>query len=707
MRITTVRLFLVLTLAALATFLGHQIGQAQQVRSTFEFYDVPRAQQAEIQEEWAAVVEWMSGTYGLSEKAIQFHIGLDQDPVADLIVNASPIGRCSWNVSGQRTVVLILPCFRQDVSLAGWYASYQGIGHEAELVVEEGHRMRGPAWLTSHLFSYLDSKFAEHEGADLAAERDRRQIESAKDWGVLESTEHRDVFRSVDPASRELGWLAIDWLAQRAGETSYVEYMTQRGNYPTWEEAFEAKFKISVGVFYEAFAKHGQVVQEEIQRKKRLDSTAQWWRAALDSDRTTLVTFGDGGKFVPWFGIDVPIGWFFETYPHIGLVAQWASEHGRFVGAIRDVSSTHSAIPEIRRNSVIFVAPGQDGLTKLRLPTAVHNRIRLSAGGSFVPWLGDNEEAISDIRASVNADEVLLLIDEGGRGSQQSKDGDTVQTANAGDLLWVVVSEPFRWIQSPIEPRPAIDADGTIALLDNPEAAEIAETELTVRVGEGSVDDQDIEVIKARLADGIAFFRERFDTPRLFLEVKIHGPEVTDGVPCGDAGINVYLWCRDWTISGLGTQPASTEMMVHEYFHRLQGHWNSDHAVTGGRQILTWLVEGSAMYSEIAYWRYRGFASASDQHMRRLEYSRGVPDSLVSLSQNWPWESDLPIYNLSYLAVHWLVEHSGNPDSWLEFWYPWNGRDRFEVFEEVFGISLDDFYQEFGKWRNENYPPHQ
>ena len=267
---------------------------------------------------------------------------------------------------------------------------------------------------------------------------------------------------------------------------------------------------------------------------------------------------------------------------------------------------------------------------------------------------------------------------------------------------------PTRGVQAGTEQDSRFTAAATLALLDNLDVAEIADSEFDIAVLEGTVSDDDQAILRARLADGIAFFRERYDTPVLHFDLVLRGPEIAENVPCGDAAggnINYYFWCRAWTVTGMTSARASSETMVHEYFHLLQGHWNPSFAFLSGQQTPSWLVEGSAFYSEAVYWEHRNLATHEEVYEIRAEHSRGVPQTLGYWAENWGIESEVPKYELAVLAVSWLVEHSDNPDSWLEFWRPWNGRDRWDVFEQTFGITLDDFYVEFEAWRSEHYPP--
>ena len=92
----------------------------------------------------------------------------------------------------------------------------------------------------------------------------------------------------------------------------------------------------------------------------------------------------------------------------------------------------------------------------------------------------------------------------------------------------------------------------------------------------------------------------------------------------------------------------------------------------------------------------------------RAEQSRGAPQSLSYYEDNWQCEDlNIPRYPLAFLAVTRLVKRSGDPDAWIDFWRPWNSRDRWKVFEELFGITLEDSYVECEAWRAEHYPPHE
>ena len=709
------RAFLLVWLTALALALGMKIGEAQHPGPVFVYHgSFSTERQAEIESEYDEVAAWFEEQFAYRPTSFTIQIGATTQALADVLHSAGQdvpggVGPCFW--SGSYGYLLVdgcesrLPFARIHVTEAAFQ-----LARNSAAAIEPGHFRAGPAWLVHGAEEFGESAFlASHGQADFDSQFQWHLAQFREDTVDLAQLEVTSNFWGTFQ-NRSIGWLAVELLTKIGGAESYVDFFRQRGAHPQWQDAFRSAFGLDVDEFYRQFAAYVGDLKASNDGRASDEWRTRWWESAQASGRADDVPIAATGQFVAWHGVDTPVTQFLEWYPAVGLIAQWSTSQSRFIGSIRELPATVFRAPIIRRNTVFWLVASSIRSESLSLPTPLNDRITLQAGGNLVPWLGTPGTSLAKAAQAIDGLKISVVESPGRPAPKATGHGIEGMLLNAGDLLWVVSPMSRRWIQSPTEapsPPHVVTAEETLALLDNPDIARIADTEFTIKVVEGIVEEQDVEVIRARLADGIASFRERFNTPAISLEVRVHGADITDGVPCGDASINVYLWCRDWTVSGLSNQPASTEMMVHEYFHRLQRHWNSDFSVTGGRQILTWLVEGSAMYSEIAYWRHRGFASASEQHAVRVEHSRGVPDSLASLSRNWPWESDLPIYALSYLAVHWLVENSGNPNSWLEFWHPWNGRDRFEVFEEVFGIALDDFYLEFGEWRNENYPPRQ
>lgn len=73
--------------------------------------------------------------------------------------------------------------------------------------------------------------------------------------------------------TRALGFLATDWLAEHAGETSLLEYYRLVPSSANWQEAFEHAFGMTVGDFYAAFEPYRREVAPVIPH--RFDERAE------------------------------------------------------------------------------------------------------------------------------------------------------------------------------------------------------------------------------------------------------------------------------------------------------------------------------------------------------------------------------------------------------------------------------------------------
>ena len=72
----------------------------------------------------------------------------------------------------------------------------------------------------------------------------------------MRSLETRDGWQVQPNPSLYTSILATEWLAVRAGDSSYVDYWRELADSATWQEAFAAAFGISIEDFYEAFEEH-------------------------------------------------------------------------------------------------------------------------------------------------------------------------------------------------------------------------------------------------------------------------------------------------------------------------------------------------------------------------------------------------------------------------------------------------------------------
>ena len=117
----------------------------------------------------------------------------------------------------------------------------------------------GPDWLTEGVAVYGEALhravivqgLTVSEGLD-----ERRREETAVLRTAGEIPALRDLETVADEAERihyRLGFLAADWLAQRAGAEALLGYYRGLPSAEGWQEAFEASFGIAVDDFYTAF----------------------------------------------------------------------------------------------------------------------------------------------------------------------------------------------------------------------------------------------------------------------------------------------------------------------------------------------------------------------------------------------------------------------------------------------------------------------
>ena len=167
------------------------------------------------------------------------------------------------------------------------------------------------------------------------------------------------------------------------------------------------------------------------------------------------------------------------------------------------------------------------------------------------------------------------------------------------------------------------------------------------------------------------------------------------------------------TIIVLGSSNARTlgsfwglEAIVHEYVHVVQQQLTSDRTSVAGPK---WILEGWAEYGVYFYRGFLGPPSAvgvSQQH----SICQGVDDPALTLEQNtYP-------YSIGFLAAAFLAEHLAVDDGVASKYLALEGMEKYYVvvsqtgnsrevafdweraFEDVYGISVPDFYAAFNEW---------
>ena len=110
-------------------------------------------------------------------------------------------------------------------------------------------RSRGPNWLIAGLEEYARAAYrAAAGGTDLAADWERYARRARTTSYSL-----RDAATSTGGSVLALGYLAVDWLVERAGEPAVFDYYRVLPSSTSAEAAFESAFGLTLEDFYEQF----------------------------------------------------------------------------------------------------------------------------------------------------------------------------------------------------------------------------------------------------------------------------------------------------------------------------------------------------------------------------------------------------------------------------------------------------------------------
>ena len=699
-QVIVARVVLTVIAISLAIGLGAGLAKAQTPGATFVFHgDVTAERQAEIRAEWADVAAWFEQSYGLTEQRITVHIGSDYQSITHLLEPQHNQSWCGWQYPG--SIVRVDGC-TSDPSFVQVQLGWQGIGG-SDSVVEAGHLQRGPWWLNFGLFAYVDSSHAAQRGGSLESERARRQLQATGEWSALSGLETSDAYWASGQTAADLSWLAVDWLVQRAGETSYIEYTTQRGRTPHWADAFEDAFGIRPATFYAEFAASRPEIERVVTGATLAEADAQ------DRDGFWVSTaLFPGLNLIGWLEAPTPVGELFDAIPRAEALFVWDAPEQTWRYASRNVRAPYGGLDLLKPGMGVWLRLGGTGAVRwerLVFPgdpktVSLTGYTDLHEGGAFVAWI--------DSWRSLDALGDDLLWIQRWDSSRQRWDGphlpasagfaQAVDGLRAGDGFWIatkrsglwrqVVSrwwpnttDEFRWIQS-------------IHFWGDVSAAE-----------------------QQRLRDHAtavaAFWRERFGsstTPEVDAAADLEsggrmraarlGPGGT--VYCAEAGTNVLIF----VITCNGDDSIEDGTFVHEYFHTLQADRHRPRFFANGFEREKdegpgWLIEGSAEWARFTYLESVRPGAYADERARRVPASartvETLRDGLLYLQSGMHG-------TLGMLATERLVDRFGDA-SILEYF---SQRERHatsgEAFEAAFGLTLDEFYDEFAAWRAEGFP---
>ena len=218
--------------------------------------DLPVATRNALREDFDAVQAFFRDRLGAPSADYTVYIGADARSLRDVyrqIDGRESTGSSYCSVPRASVVLISLQC-QPDLAWRHSLFVLSGLTVPGLAATPAGYPSLGPAWLTTGGHSYVSGLYADATGsAELQRTRSAYIQNAARTRQPLSSLATRDGFADGSTAARGLGFLAVDWLFERAGETALFEYYRALSDSETWEEAFEAAFDISSGDFYEAF----------------------------------------------------------------------------------------------------------------------------------------------------------------------------------------------------------------------------------------------------------------------------------------------------------------------------------------------------------------------------------------------------------------------------------------------------------------------
>ncbi len=537
-----------------------------------------------------------------------------------------------------------------------------------------GLHPRGPAWLRFGTSRHVESAYRAVVGSETLDATRSGEIALARHAGQpLESAEIETRAREDNDAARALGFLAVDWLTERAGEPAILEYYRLLPSSDSWEEAFEGAFGIGVEEFYSAF---------EAYRSETLDPPAA---------APVATWLQPGWNLNGWMGPHTTAEGLFDAVPGLQVVATRDDDAGRYAWARRG-GTVPPTLGRVAQGQALFLWVGGTEPVQWTRPAAAEGMLlTLSPGHSLVGWAGLDGTPVAEAVGRFGT--ALVGVSTWNAATQSYErytpgaDDSAEATAvlNHGDALWLELSEERRWWQS-----------GAVG---------------TGFVFRGDVPEADQAEQRAELARVMAVFAERYGIlPPDFFVLVDPGRKIAAEASAGEIRVGI----------GAVAHPMREFAYAHEYFHILQHHLGQRDPSGDGSPA--WLTEGSARYAEDVYRRQRLNETAEQVRSRWWNLSLSVTAPLSALEDTHSFYAlENAGYQLGALATDWLVRRAAAfPDGDLHFTpLPSDGLELREeddahleyyellqssvnwreAFKAAFGIGVDEFYEAFDEYR--------
>ena len=545
-----------------------------------------------------------------------------------------------------------------------------------------------PQWLEHGAEEYVTTEYhAEATALDLDDHRAWLRDLASQSSRSLQSRETREgVFEAGFSATRALGYFAVKWLVERAGEPALFDFYEQQPTDGNWRRPFRAAFGISVEDFYEEFeaARAALVPGAGV---APTPATVPAESLAAPEAGTITTELQPGWNMVGWVGPEMLTGRLFEELPALRRIAAWDAEEQRYRAAWPHRSQD---LPRLMPGTGLLLFIRADTPVEWTRPIGPDGALqRLHPGLNLVGWTGEDGTPAGEALDRLGAALITAWDWDASSGKYATYDlsasGAASTPLRRGHAFWIKLSAPLNWWQP-----------GT------------AEPPITFL---GDVPDRLRMNFLAVYENVQAFFAERFAVvaPANPVYVGADAESVRstylavfgDEPPAGFCGSysedHVYvvaLRCADPLYRYDVVDPHTDALLTPERSARSRG----------GPE---WMTRGTERYVELRYraegspWVYapsrRGLIVSARQVGLPLRsfHTKGDEDTVPGVA----------IDGVSFLAVEWLAARAGDP-AIFDYYRLLRSADTWEeAFAAAFGITVEDFYAEFEAYRAEVAPP--
>ena len=422
--------------------------------------------------------------------------------------------------------------------------------------------------------------------------------------------------------------------------------------------------------------------------------------ASADSEESVeltasiTTTLRPGYNYVGWVGGPLSVAKLKREIPEVASVRAWDALLQRSYEPV-------NLVPGMG----VRVTLSGDHIVEWRRPmTPVRSKVELQLGRNLVAWLGPDDWPIERVVQGIGRALMRATWRGGTFVPSLRQSTDSAPLVKRGDALWIKVSRPVNWLQ-PASVMPTIEFAGDAS----PELqAEVRRDSLDVmnhyaREFGIQIDGSTVTVYVAEDVEALIVHFEYDADEAERLRTSWYGAGGwTDG---STVVLKLEQWKPEWhgnEHGDYGDHKYGRYVIAHEYYHVVQ------HQSSEGFNAAQWLLEGGASWAEEGLRRHDAESTYADvlsgQRSQMTSHDAPPLDHTERSVDTWH-------YALGALASDRLAERSGG-DAPVEFWRslrprnlgplgrwrsvpPWQA-----VFNQVFGLPVDDFYADFAAWRS-------